>query len=184
MQVTLIDDKKPDSSSVAIDDLFPEVASVSDPHRFMDMSRDRMSSSPLLTRCCGTLKKVNLRLHARFFPSTTTMDAATDSQPPRKRSRISEIDESHASGLHGDSNPQVTRSTDYWFSDGSIVLQAEWTQFRVHRSTLALYSSVFRDMFEIPQPDNCEPMVDGCVLVHLPDSRDEITEMLASLYNR
>jgi len=112
------------------------------------------------------------------------MDAATDSQPPRKRSRISEPDESHASSLHGGSSQQVTRSTDYWFDDGSIVLQAEWTQFRVHRSTLALYSSVFRDMFELPQPDNGEPMVDGCVLVHLPDSMDEITEMLASLYNR
>jgi len=44
MQVTLIDDKKPDSSSVAIDDPFPEVASVSDPYRFMEMSRDLMSS--------------------------------------------------------------------------------------------------------------------------------------------
>ncbi|KAF7297694.1 BTB domain-containing protein [Mycena kentingensis (nom. inval.)] len=63
--------------------------------------------------------------------------------------------------------PAITRSPDHWLEDGSIVLQAESTQFRIAKSTLANYSNVFRDMLSLRLP-NDEPHVDGCPLVVLP----------------
>lgn len=39
-----------------------------------------------------------------------------------------------------------------WLDDGNIILHVENTQFRVHRSVLAMNSMVFQDMFGIPQP--------------------------------
>jgi len=41
---------------------------------------------------------------------------------------------------------------DPWLDDGNIILQTGSKQFRVVRSILSASSSVFRDMFSIPQP--------------------------------
>ncbi|KAF7297721.1 BTB domain-containing protein [Mycena kentingensis (nom. inval.)] len=70
----------------------------------------------------------------------------------------------------------VQRSADYWFEDGSIVLQVESTQFRVAKTILAMHSTVFRDMLSLP-PTN-EPLVEGCPVVHLPGDRAEDWEYL------
>ncbi|KAF7984444.1 hypothetical protein HWV62_14526 [Athelia sp. TMB] len=78
----------------------------------------------------------------------------------------------------------VTRS-DLWLEDGNIVLQAEDTQFKVHRSMLSRHSSVFRDMFMVPQPPilNAD-VVDGCAVVELSDSAEDLTHALRALYDR
>ncbi|KAJ7246349.1 hypothetical protein C8J57DRAFT_1476037 [Mycena rebaudengoi] len=65
-----------------------------------------------------------------------------------------------------DTETPLTRSTEHWFDDGSIILQVEATQFRIHKSILSLHSSVFRDMFTVPQPAN-EPLIEGCAKVSL-----------------
>ncbi|KAF7297709.1 BTB domain-containing protein [Mycena kentingensis (nom. inval.)] len=59
---------------------------------------------------------------------------------------------------------EIVRSADHWLEDGSIVLQVESTQFRVTKSTLAKYSTVFQDMLSLPLPPD-EPLVEGCPLV-------------------
>jgi hypothetical protein len=59
--------------------------------------------------------------------------------------------------------------TYLWFDDGNIILHAESTQFRVHRSILSASSSVFRDMFSLPQPEN-ENVVDRCPVVRVSDT--------------
>ncbi|KAF7297747.1 BTB domain-containing protein [Mycena kentingensis (nom. inval.)] len=64
----------------------------------------------------------------------------------------------------------ILRSPDYWFEDGSIVLQAQSTQFRVAKTMLAIHSAIFRDMLALPNPLN-EPRVEGCPVVVLPDDR-------------
>jgi hypothetical protein len=70
-----------------------------------------------------------------------------------------------------------------WFTDGNIVLEAEETQFRVHRGVLlAMHSSVFKDMFEIPQPSD-EPTVEGCPVVQLCDTAADVECLLTSVYN-
>lgn len=68
-----------------------------------------------------------------------------------------------------------------WFEDGNIILQAENTQFKVHRGVLAKHSPVFADLFQVPQPTN-EPVVDGCPVVQIPDSAGDVADMLCCLY--
>ncbi|KDR79561.1 hypothetical protein GALMADRAFT_93483 [Galerina marginata CBS 339.88] len=61
------------------------------------------------------------------------------------------------------------KRSDYWFDDGNIILQAQNTQFRVHRSILARNSNVFRDMFSLPKGSDEEPLIEGCVVVRVAD---------------
>ncbi|KAJ7194906.1 hypothetical protein GGX14DRAFT_677594 [Mycena pura] len=97
-----------------------------------------------------------------------------DSPPAAKRPR-------------SDSDPAgpVTRSK-IWYSDGSIVLQAEAVQFRVHTSILSAASSVFRDMLEVAQgPADIADQVEGCPLVHLSDDKAvDVGFVLEALYDR
>ncbi|KAJ6593487.1 hypothetical protein B0H19DRAFT_1056037 [Mycena capillaripes] len=89
------------------------------------------------------------------------------SSPPAKRPRTEDA--------------PTTRS-EIWYSDGSVVLQAENTQFRVHWSVLALNSFFFRDLQGLPQPSN-EPSVDGCPVVQLLDAVVDVEHLLRALYN-
>ncbi|KAJ7039025.1 hypothetical protein C8F04DRAFT_1086858 [Mycena alexandri] len=59
------------------------------------------------------------------------------SRPPTKRQRTEDA--------------PVNRS-EIWHNDGSVVLQAENTQFRVHQSVLAMHSQFFRGIQGLPQP--------------------------------
>ena len=75
---------------------------------------------------------------------------------------------------------------DPWLDDGSIVLQAQAVQFRVHRSVLARNADIFADMFQMPQPD--KPMegqvfVDGCLVLELDDDPTELGHFLRALYD-
>jgi len=79
-----------------------------------------------------------------------------------------------------------TKSTP-WFEDGNIVFQAELAQFRVHRGVLSSNSSVFADMFTLPQPSaegETEATVEGCPVVLLSDNAEELMHVLKALYDR
>ncbi|KAJ7250525.1 hypothetical protein B0H12DRAFT_1324257 [Mycena haematopus] len=78
-------------------------------------------------------------------------------------------------------NAAITRS-ELWHRDGSIVLQATNTQFRVHWSVLALHSSIFRDMEGLPQPPD-QPTVDGCPILELSDDPEDLEYLLKALYD-
>ena len=45
----------------------------------------------------------------------------------------------------GAENP---KRSEIWFEDGNIVLEAEGTQFRVHRGILSLNSPIFNTMVQ------------------------------------
>ncbi|KAF7297680.1 BTB domain-containing protein [Mycena kentingensis (nom. inval.)] len=93
--------------------------------------------------------------------------------PPTKRRREDE-----------NAEEPITGSSDYWFDDGNIILQAESTQFRVAKSMLTKHSSVFRDMFTVPTPAG-EPIVEGCHVVFLPgDTAKDWTHLLSVMYSR
>ncbi|KAJ3492732.1 hypothetical protein NLJ89_g11174 [Agrocybe chaxingu] len=85
--------------------------------------------------------------------------------------------------LAGVWDEDTSEKEKYWFDDGNAVLQAEGTQFRVHRSFLALQSPVFADMFSMPQPPVGEDLLDGCPVVHLQDSSKDINNLLVLLYD-
>ncbi|KAJ7270066.1 hypothetical protein B0H12DRAFT_823555 [Mycena haematopus] len=89
------------------------------------------------------------------------------SSPPAKRKRTE--------------NEDITRS-NIWYDDGSVVLQAGNTQFRVHWAILAKHSPFFHQMRGLPQPPN-QPSVDGCPLVELPDASIDVEFLLEALYS-
>jgi len=70
-----------------------------------------------------------------------------------------------------------------WLDDGSVVIQAELTQFRVHRTVLSRHSQVFRNMFSVPQPVY-EDNIEGCPIVHLSDSAQDVSHLLSALYDQ
>ncbi|KAJ7502969.1 hypothetical protein B0H11DRAFT_2274387 [Mycena galericulata] len=74
-----------------------------------------------------------------------------------------------------------TARSDIWHSDGSVVLQAGDTQFRVHWSILALNSSFFRSLQGLPQPPG-QASIDGCPLILLSDSFSDVEHLLRALY--
>ncbi|KDR67623.1 hypothetical protein GALMADRAFT_257849 [Galerina marginata CBS 339.88] len=92
--------------------------------------------------------------------------------PSAKRQRLE---------THADDTGEIR--SKYWFDDGNVVLQAEKTQFRVHRSMLAYHSNVFKDMFSLPQPEQpSEPCVDGCPVVEMSDKAGDVEYVISIFY--
>lgn len=77
---------------------------------------------------------------------------------------------------------ELTRQEGLWFADGNIVIIAESVAFRVHKSILAAKSPVFKDTFTLAQPADIE-LYDGCEVLHLVDSAEDLRVMLDALYN-
>lgn len=97
------------------------------------------------------------------------------SYAPSKRKRVGEDTELSAPIVR-------TMRSDVWLEDGNIVIQAEGKQFKVYRGVLAMHSSVFKDMFSIPQPPSSEtPTVEGYPLVHVSDSAEDVAVVLRAL---
>jgi hypothetical protein len=88
--------------------------------------------------------------------------------PPAKRQRTEDV--------------PITRSR-IWYKDGSVVLQAQDKQFRVHWSVLSKNSAFFRDMQDLPQPEMEQETVEACPLIPLSDSVVDIEHLLDTLYN-
>lgn len=81
----------------------------------------------------------------------------------------------------------LSRHPDLWFSDGSVVLKAESTSFRVHTSQLMRRSAFFRDLFSLPRPGKdaveLDGTYDGCPLLVLHDSAEDLSNLLKALYD-
>lgn len=82
-----------------------------------------------------------------------------------------------------------SRHADLWFPDGSVVLHAENTLFRVHMSQLSRHSVVFRDMFSLPRSSasahdlSADDIYEGCPLVRLHDLAEDVANLLSALYD-
>ncbi|ESK92286.1 hypothetical protein Moror_4684 [Moniliophthora roreri MCA 2997] len=88
---------------------------------------------------------------------------------------------SESSALAMDTQEQFERSSDLWFSDGTLIVRAGRISFRVYRGIVAQNSPVFEDMLGIPQPRNAE-FYDGCPVVELHDSPDDVLPFLKALH--
>ncbi|TRM65717.1 hypothetical protein BD626DRAFT_397813 [Schizophyllum amplum] len=96
-----------------------------------------------------------------------------ESERPDKRQRTEEVE-------------YPAQCSDIWFDDGNVILQAENIQFRVHRGLLARHSSVFKDMFSMPQAtasteESHAP--GGPPIVYLSDAASDVQYALAKLFN-
>ena len=73
------------------------------------------------------------------------------------------------------------RSVDIWFKDGNVVLVAQGVAFKVFGGILAQSSPVFADMFEFPQPAATAETMEGCSIVHMPDSAEDLRYLLVAI---
>lgn len=105
---------------------------------------------------------------------------SSNDQPPAKRKRAE--DPRKDSTLE---TPGVPARSSLWYFDGNIVLQAEGTQWKVYKGVLARSSPIFQDMFSLPQPPSMDTeMVDGCPVVQLSDSAEEVEYVLQAICQR
>ncbi|KAF9527872.1 hypothetical protein CPB83DRAFT_855338 [Crepidotus variabilis] len=84
-------------------------------------------------------------------------------------------------GQHPDRFANLVRS-DFWFTDGNIVIIAGSAAFKVHRGQLERHSEVFSDLFAIPQPQDVES-IEGCAFVELQDCPSDVFYFLSALYD-
>lgn len=104
-----------------------------------------------------------------------SLDNRQEAEPPRKR-KMPPSD-------NGDSAPVIPHETLY-FDDGNIILIAQTTSYKVHKGILSRHSEVMRTMLQLPQPAvSADELVDGCQLVHLSDTEDDVTLMLSVFYD-
>lgn len=86
----------------------------------------------------------------------------------------------------GTTHVDFVPSADVWYTDGSVVLVAERTAFRVHCTILAAYSEIFKDMFGIPQPSTSDPSTEtyeGHQVVRLQDAVADVKHFLKAIYD-
>ena len=80
----------------------------------------------------------------------------------------------------------LVKHPEFWFSDGSLVLCAQSTLFRVHISQLCRKSVFFRDLFSLPQPspsDANERQLEGCPVLDLHDSSEDVANLVRVIYD-
>ncbi|TFY78719.1 hypothetical protein EWM64_g5288, partial [Hericium alpestre] len=78
--------------------------------------------------------------------------------------------------------PQHQICSEFWFSDGNVILVSGSSVFKVHRGQLERHSEVFRDMFSIPQPEEQDALY-GVPCIPLYDSPPDIFYLLKALYD-
>ncbi|KIY46861.1 hypothetical protein FISHEDRAFT_46406 [Fistulina hepatica ATCC 64428] len=74
------------------------------------------------------------------------------------------------------------RSSKFWFHDGTLIIHAEDTMFRVHSGVLSKHSSFFDGMIGSASPD-AGMQIDGCPVVDVTDPLDEWDMLLSVLYD-
>ncbi len=81
------------------------------------------------------------------------------------------------------SEDALSKDPTLWLEDGSIVIVAQTTAFRVHRSILARHSEAFSSLFTLPQPADGAETFDDCLVVRVPDSAYDFRQLLLALYD-
>ena len=89
-------------------------------------------------------------------------------------------------GPHATPDNSIKRDSEVWFEDGNVVVIAQNTAFRFHKSVLSLHSPVFRDLFSVPQPSpaggKAEELLEGCSVVRVSDTSYDFRELLRAIY--
>jgi hypothetical protein len=80
---------------------------------------------------------------------------------------------------------ETVRSADVWYDDGTLVIRAENTLFRVYRGILASQSDIFKDMLSVPQPSGADAdaeTIEDCAVVRVQDTAGDMTRFLRALH--
>ncbi|PIL26446.1 hypothetical protein GSI_12204 [Ganoderma sinense ZZ0214-1] len=108
-----------------------------------------------------------------------------DAGPSKKRTRTNSVPEDISAppttGL--DKVKAATRDKDYWFEDGNLILVSQGVAFKIYKGLLAEHSTIFRSMFHIAQgKPETDDLVDGCPVVTLYDSPNDLRELFQLIY--
>lgn len=82
-----------------------------------------------------------------------------------------------------------SRDEELYLPDGNVVLSANDSEdnlifFKVHQSMLSKHSTVFADMFSLPESSvNASEVYDGAPLVHLQDDAKDLKQFLSVIYD-
>ncbi|OCH85370.1 hypothetical protein OBBRIDRAFT_859454 [Obba rivulosa] len=76
---------------------------------------------------------------------------------------------------------ELVRDEEFWYDDGSVVLQTGDHGFRVHKAVLSKAAPFFEGLFSVPQPSG-QDKVDGCDVVQMQDSCYDIRQLLRLIY--
>ncbi|EPT05798.1 hypothetical protein FOMPIDRAFT_1039557 [Fomitopsis schrenkii] len=96
-----------------------------------------------------------------------------------KRPRL----EDHDAAAGGTAREEFKQDAAFWYDDGNVILISnDNVGFRLYRGLLADRSTVFRDMFSLPQPPEAQS-ISGCPVVNLSDSSVVLKELLAELFH-
>lgn len=75
--------------------------------------------------------------------------------------------------------------SELWFEDGNVILESEGIIYRVYRGILAHHSSIFSDMFSVPQgTQNLDLFEDGMPIVHMPDRSLDLLNFLKAIHTK
>ncbi|KAJ2913648.1 hypothetical protein MD484_g6758, partial [Candolleomyces efflorescens] len=114
--------------------------------------------------------------------SSTTFGVASKHEAGLSATNPSDIVSPSTATSMMERHPNPTKHEQFWFHDGSVILQVESKLFRVHQTILANHSEVFADLFEVPQPPG-ENMLEGCHIVVLHDKEQDFADLLHAVYN-
>ncbi|KAK7045023.1 hypothetical protein R3P38DRAFT_2882176 [Favolaschia claudopus] len=73
-------------------------------------------------------------------------------------------------------------SSGLWFKDGTLVLRAGGSSFRIYGGFLADRSPAFRDILGLPESKDA-PQIDGCPVVELSDGENDLRCFLKALFD-
>ncbi|PIL26641.1 hypothetical protein GSI_11266 [Ganoderma sinense ZZ0214-1] len=103
------------------------------------------------------------------FPST---------RPPSPPPYTESVPQGRGQGAHV---PVPRRDPDFWFEDGNVVVIADSTSFRIHRSVLARHSDLLADRLGSDH-DHRDETPDGCPVIRVADSARSFRGLLSLLY--
>lgn len=87
----------------------------------------------------------------------------------------------NVSTVYSETVEDLGRSEDLYLRDGTVVLQAQETRFRVSSSVLSRQSAVFEGLFSLPQPADAESH-DGFPLITLHgDTPADVRDFLLTI---
>ncbi|KAI0742372.1 hypothetical protein C8Q80DRAFT_1258645 [Daedaleopsis nitida] len=75
----------------------------------------------------------------------------------------------------------LVQDETFWFSDGSLVLVAGTSAFKIYHGVLASQSAVFADMLSLPR-SSTDPSINGCPILELLDSPEDLRYLLQVLF--
>ena len=100
---------------------------------------------------------------------------------PFDNSDASSVDTKIESESSKTSDDRFERVHSLWFEDGNVVIIADKTAFRIHRSILRRHSDIITDHLEMNyrRRDDAD---EDYVVVHVPDSAKSFKGLLRLLY--